>query len=237
MHNVFCASYKANMKQTVVAKSETPRRDTAVNSLLIGVGKEAYHLAELNERSTGRIIRLRGYKYLTADISASTGLPFQIHPGEKFTRPLYQEWRSFLELCDHGNLYGIILKYTAWGYHLPEAFIWWTFLQLMMACDTMGSAPDKPFSYENFAKFGDAWENSYMLHHDMKEENIFVKTQPENKVTPLPYNTYPLVELADFGLSQVTAANDPFNEAKLMKSGTPMYFAPVSQLLIQSDIF
>lgn len=60
---VVVLSCEAYMKQTVVAKSETPREDLAVNSLHIGIGREAYHLAQLNSRSSGRIVGLRGYKY------------------------------------------------------------------------------------------------------------------------------------------------------------------------------
>lgn len=70
-----------------------------------------------------------------------------------------------------------------------------------------------------------------MLHHDMKEENIFVKSQPETTAWELPYNTYPLLQLADFGLSQVTTINNPTNRAgTIVRLGTESYLAPVSSL-------
>jgi len=226
---VTCEAYT---KQTIVAKSETPRRGLAVNAAQISIGREAYHLAQLNSRGSGQIIGLRGYKYLTGNQSAADNLPFQNRPGEAFPLPLYQEWRSFLELCDCGNLYGLLLKYKAWGYHLPEAFIWWAFFQLMLACQSMDIDPDNPFHYEAAEAFGVSWEGSFMLHGDMKEENIFVKSQPQNRSREVPYGAYPLLQLADFGLSQVTTIDNPTNRASnMMRVGTECYIAPVSSLL------
>ena len=225
---------EAYAKQTIVAKSEPVQTNLAVNSLRIDIGKEAYHLAQLNERSSGRIIGLRGYKYLTSDLRVQDGKKFQAPPGEYFPPPLYQEWRSFLELCELGNLYGLILKYKAWGYHLPEAFIWWTFLQLMEACNSMGIDSENPFRHEGSQGFGMPRYGSFMLHHDMKEENIFVKSQPWSAELALPYCTYPLIQLADFGLSQVTEINDSSNRADRMKRGTETFFPPVSTCFTRS---
>ena len=192
------------------------------------MGREAYHLAQLNERSSGRIIGLRGYKYLTGHSSVLSGAPFALRAGEYFPEPLYREWRSFLELCELGNLYGMILKYKAWGYYLPEAFIWWTFLQLIEACSSMDTNAYNPFRHEEADSFGAFMTDSFMLHKDMKEENIFVKPQPENAEWELPYNTYPFIQLADFGLSQVTTITAPGNRADKIKPGTESYVAPVS---------
>jgi len=229
---------EAYTKKTVVAKSETPRKDLAVNNLHLSIGREAYHLAQLNSRSSGTIVGLRGYKYLTGDHSVVNDVPFQPRPGEDFPQPLYQEWRSFLELCDCGNLYGLLLKYKAWGYHLPEAFIWWAFLQLMLASRSMDTDPNKSFRHEAAVMFGAPWDGSFMLHHDMKEENIFVKSHPETMAWGLPYKAYPMLQLADFGLSQVTTINNPTNRAgKIVRLGTESYLAPERRRLEKQSSF
>lgn len=199
------------------------------------ISVEAYHQTQMNERNTVYNTKIRGYKYIFGDFSVTNGQQYLERPGENFQPPYYREWRSYLEYCNMGTLNPLILRYKAWGYHLPEAFIWWMAHGLLRSCQSMEPGTGMEFRSDGAADaaigFGRYMTNSFMLHNDMKEDNVFVTSQkPGARTNIVPYSGYPIVKMGDFGLSRTTFYADPSSRADTVPLGTLMYMPPVSLL-------
>ena len=86
-----------------------------------------------------------------------------------------------------------------------------------MSMDT--SRSHLPFCCERPAEdFGKPFRKSFIIHNDIKDENIFLG----DKLTgwDLPWDNYPCPKMADFGLSQVTSMSDTKNQARWTRPGT-----------------
>lgn len=197
------------------------------------VSREAYHHAQLMERPYPSNVFLRGFKYHFGDISAVNGEVFELKELEGFgTRPVFREWRYYLEYCSQETLIQLMIKYKAWGYHLPESFIWWTFFWLLQSCRSMSNHPERPFRSENISTFGLSWLNSFIIHNDISDGNVFLQSSGAkpflsnmSRSSP-PYDKYPMPKMADFGLSQTTNLDSWDNQAALLNRGTPPFQAP-----------
>ena len=222
------------MIQQIVVKSELPQPSHYINNARSDISVDAYHLAQLNARAAeGNIdasgnLHLRGYKYLASGTSmaTSTWLPPHIDSRGRPQRTQNLEWRSYLEYCPERTLAQIVLLYSAWGTHLPEAFIWYTFHMLAKSCMSMDTNRNHlPFCCERPAEdFGKPFRSSFVIHNDIKDENIFLG----DKLTGwnLPWDNYPCPKMADFGLSQVTSMSDNKNQARWTHPGTVVWQPP-----------
>lgn len=184
------------------------------------------------------VVELRTYKYLQGDMSTQGDgqRPFMPLAGAPHDRPLYREWRMFMEHCSDGNIARLIRIYKAWGYHLPEAFIWWTFLWLMHACLAMDqndlngfcqARDDSIFQPEHLPQ-------AFMLSNDIKDENCFFGFARPDRcpgrnagTTYPPFDQYPAARMGDFGLSRVVQY-DADNRPRHLPPGTRTWTAPVS---------
>lgn len=173
------------------------------------------------------IVQLRGYRYIHGDTSTQGfGFAFQPKPGH-LERPFYREWRTYMENCCYGNISRTMLTYKAWGYHVPEAFVWWTLFWLLQGCRAMSANAG-----EDFLRWVDAYETkplmqSWMLANDIKSENCFYGTERTDHNTGVPFNGYPAARVGDFGLAQVVRL-DSSNRRRHLNAGTTVWTAPVS---------
>lgn len=217
-----------------MVKSELPQPSQYINDTRWDISIDAYHLAQLNARAPeGNIdasgnVHLRGYKYLTSWTSTATGRFFENHvdASGRVQRTQNLEWRSYLEFCPDRTLAQLVLLYTAWGYHLPEAFIWFSFHMLAKSCVSMDSHVQFPFCREKPSEdFGKSFNGSLIIHNDIKDENTFLGDRPTT-AWGLPYVGYPCPKMADFGLSQVTSMGTNDNVAYNTQIGTYVWQPP-----------
>ena len=119
----------------------------------------------------------------------------------------------YTEYCDRGNLQELIETYrTRPSSHIPESFIWHTFLSLayalqyiqfgMLQGDDPTPNPDKDWPL--------------ILHQDIKNGNVFLASQGPNE--------YPRVVLGDFGLAMRRGDLDWDDETSMR--GTPCWQGP-----------
>jgi len=224
----------AKTRQELVIKSEQPAKHNAVHPDRIDLGLEAWHLAQLNERQCEANVGLRGYKYLTSHVMLDGVTPFQRRAGEgHHGPPYYREWRYYLEYCPYESLLHLIPKYKAWGYHLPEAFIWFTFQQLIKSCKSMEIDNNRPFRKTDETSFGAPYPDSFMVHGDTKDENFFLGKervatgQVNMDNVQYPYDSYPQTKFGDFGLARVVQKGSKDSRARSMPIGTVAWMAPV----------
>lgn len=205
----------------MVLKSEHFRKDLAVNRFRDDISQEAFHHAMINRRAEREYanVFLHSYKY-------HTGLRLTIQDA-KSQDPM-EEWRYYLEFCQRGTLEEIHMKYKAWGYHLPETFIWWVFYWLVRSCKTMNVNQEKPFLGPGPAAFMGRLRKSYMLHNDLAWRNVFFQQETLNFRERILWDRYPGPRVADFGLSQVIQEHGhDFSKARYIKPGTPWFASPV----------
>lgn len=173
------------------------------------------------------VVQFRGYRYHYGDTSTQgNGLALQPKEGH-VERPLYREWRTYMENCLHGNIARTIMTYKAWGYHVPEAFVWWTFFWLVQGCRAMDAGTG-----EDFLTFVQPYEtrpllDSWMLANDIKSENCFYGSERAQHGVGVPFESYPAARLGDFGLAQVVRL-DAQNRIRHLHAGTKVWSAPVS---------
>lgn len=133
-----------------------------------------------------------------------------------------------MEHCSFGNIARVILTYKAWGYHLPEAFIWHTFAWLMQGCKAMDQHAGNPFQVVA-GEYGDkaqVFPESFMLNNDIKYENCFLGTYRPG-FFGIPYDGYPAARMGDFGLAQIVGLDNK-NRPSNLQPGTKPWVAPVS---------
>lgn len=171
------------------------------------------------------VVTMRGYKYIYGDESTQPtgGRPY---PGF-VKQPYYREWRTYMEDCVYGNITRTMMCYQAWGYHVPEAFVWWTFWWLIQGCRAMDIQTGEPFQLfvEPFQTRPLA--GSFMLANDIKTENCFFGDARPYCNTGAPFDNYPAARIGDFGLAQIVSISDT-NRPKMLHTGTVPWIAPVS---------
>ncbi|KAK5057625.1 hypothetical protein LTR84_011625 [Exophiala bonariae] len=140
-----------------------------------GLTKEAAIMAQLNDFGCPSILRLR---------------QFQEHSYEWFCR-------YYFEYADLGNLNELRTRYMAWRMRFPEPFLWHVFLHLAKACQKFEASEFRSLKQDTFGK---KLETAYLLHNDIKLDNIFLCTAPDDGNIA---NMYPIPKVADFGLATI----------------------------------
>ncbi|KAK5095792.1 hypothetical protein LTS08_007927 [Lithohypha guttulata] len=219
----WAASVGANpVTDQLVVKSEAVDGRNAVNPIRIDIAVEAWNLAQLMERKQESNVRLRDYKFHQGDYSVLGGR-FPPSEVERFSPPFFKEWRYYLEYCSLDTIYHLMLKYKAWGYYLPEAFIWWTFFWLTYSCQSMDVNNEHPFRDDQDQEMAD----SFMLHNDMSWRNVFMQKSEDDVVHHgPPVDQYPMPKMADFGLSQITRIDHERNRMRDLNPGTAVFMPP-----------
>lgn len=107
----------------------------------------------------------------------------------------------YFEYCEGGDLFDLVRQYDIHNKHIPELFIWHTFLGIGGALDFLHHGFDPRFD-----------NRVGIVHRDVKPENIFLR---------LPTNSadYPDVVLADFGMAS-------FEFATYDSAGTDVWQPP-----------
>lgn len=193
-------------------------------------------MAQLNNRKDENgfplhgVVQLRGFRAIRGDMSTQGdgNTAFVPDPASRNVQsPLYREWRTFMENCSYGNLARLALTYKAWGYHIPEAFIWWTFRWLIEACKAMDFDQSQNFYQMVNGPRMQEFHGSFMLSNDIKTENIFVGGPRPTDAPGAPFDRYPAARMGDFGLSRL-AAYDENNRPGIFPTGTHIWMPPVS---------
>lgn len=171
---------------------------------------------------------LHGFKYHVADNSVATGQLWAPRPEAGFPdhkEQFFREWRTYLEFGSYDTINSLLLRYKAWGYHLPEAFIWWMFYWLLESCRSIEAQSEHTFS--------DGASNilppdSFILHNDMSHLNFFMqRPDPDEDYHGLPLDYYPMPKMADLGLSQLARLASPNNRVRNINCGLETFQSPV----------
>ena len=72
-------------------------------------------------------------------------------------------------------------------------------------------------------------DKDQFVHLDIKALNVFLGDELPDSADVYE-KKYPIIKLADFGLSQLTSSEDSGNPGLIRSFGTPSYFVPVSNL-------
>lgn len=193
------------------------------------LSREVWNHAQIMDRDCHSNLLLYGFKYHFCDNSMATKEEWPERPEAGWlakSRPFFQEWRTYLEFGVLETINNLMLKYKAWGYHLPEAFIWWMFYWLLESCQSLEAQSNHRFAD---AANNDMHPETYMLHNDMSHYNFYMQAPYENDMYHgLPLDSYPMPKMADFGLGQLTRLTSPANRARKIHEGTPAFKSPVS---------
>ena len=109
----------------------------------------------------------------------------------------------------HGELEALRVRYKQRGAFFPEPFLWHVFHAFAEAASAMDSNPnwyppggeDDPFP-----------SDTCIVHGDIKHANILVSDPPGPLDLSNPLgSTYPSIKLIDFGLAEITGADDDSN--------------------------
>lgn len=220
--------------QRLVTKSEVPGRSAPAHPSGMDISAEAFLLAQLGSRRcidalpAKGVVQFRGFMYLTGNTSTQTD-GFQMLPTSHLqqSKPLYREWRTYMENCNFGNISRTMMLYKVWGYHVPESFIWWTFYWLLQGCRAMSTDTGEPFHKWVDESNTAPMEHCFMLSNDIKSDDCFLGPKRENYSLGEPFDNYPAARLGDFGLTQVKGI-DGANRRRFWKVGTKLWTAPVS---------
>lgn len=207
------------VKQMVV-KTEQARASAAVNVLRQDISREAFIHAQVNKRNEYANVFLHGYKYHFTD-HLLTSTDTQLGG--------FHDWRYYLEFCQRGTLWNIYMKYRAWGYHLPESFIWWVFYWLVRSCKSLAPQDGHSFLWHGPAAYMAALPGSFVVHNDMSWQNVLFQHEGFNPRQVNFWDRYPVPKMADFGLSEISEKlPNGRNTKKNYSIGTPIFAPPVS---------
>lgn len=123
--------------------------------------------------------------------------------------------------------------------YLPEAFLWHVFYFLARACLEFSSGRFRSLAPRTFGK---ALPGQYLLHNDIKTDNVllgspYLRTDSNLKDKNDKGNDkhrcwYPIPKVADFGLSVTTNPEDESaSMAQSLQCGTSVWFPPVGSIL------
>ncbi|OAP58717.1 hypothetical protein AYL99_07807 [Fonsecaea erecta] len=183
-----------------------PQDFVPITGKKISLTREAAIMAQTNDLESDHLVRLRQYK-------------------------VDQEYcRYYLEFCEFDTLETLRLRYKAWNKYLPEAFLWHTFHFLAQAYLDFSAGPFRSLKFNNF---GETTPGQYLLHNDIKTENIFLGRNP-GRQEGTAY--YPVPKIGDFGLAVTTNANElTRNTAQLIQQGTQCWKAPEQRIHHMQD--
>ncbi|OCT47607.1 hypothetical protein CLCR_03390 [Cladophialophora carrionii] len=138
--------------------------------------------------------------------------------------------RYYTEFCEFGTLESLRLRYKAWNKYFPELFLWHVFHCL--AKGYLDFVRARWRSLRNL-DFGEQVDGQYLLHNDIKTENIFLATNPSRDEDTV---WYPKPKIGDFGLATTTNAGEiNRNHAKAMQAGTPCWQPPEQRISQMND--
>ncbi|KIW28415.1 uncharacterized protein PV07_08082 [Cladophialophora immunda] len=167
---------------------------------------EAAIMAQTNNLGSDNLVRLRQYKVDR------------------------QFCRYYLEFCEFDTLETLRLRYKAWNKYLPEAFLWHTFHFLAQAYLDFCTGPYRSLKFWNF---GEILSGQYLLHNDIKTDNIFLgmnATKDEGTIW------YPVPKIGDFGLAITTNADElTTNTAQALQRGTVVWSPPEQRIRHMQD--
>jgi serine/threonine protein kinase len=107
--------------------------------------------------------------------------------------------------------------------YFPELFLWHVF-----HCLAKGYLDFVRARWRSLKPldFGQQIDGQYLLHNDIKTENVFLATNPSRDEDTV---WYPKPKIGDFGLATTTNAGElDANQAKAMQAGTACWHPPVS---------
>ncbi|KIW69466.1 hypothetical protein PV04_05342 [Phialophora macrospora] len=133
--------------------------------------------------------------------------------------------RYYTEFCEFGTLETLRLRYKAWNKYFPELFLWHVF-----HCLAKGYLDFVRARWRSLKQldFGEQIDGQYLLHNDIKTENIFLATNPTRDEGTV---WYPKPKIGDFGLATTTNAGELYtNQAKVMQAGTPCWQPPEKRI-------
>lgn len=212
--------------QKIAIKTEQPRADLFISKKRPDISQEAFLHAQVNKRKNFSNVFLHAYRYHTVnELFAS--------PETILVDPLH-EWRYYLEFCSRDTLAELHMKYRAWGYHLPESFIWWIFYWLVRSCKSFDVNDQQPFLDSSPKGFMNKLPSSFLLHNDITWWNVLLQHEDENRRGRVFWDRYPAPKFADYGLSQVKTRGGQDHTASRIKAGTPWFAPPVS--IMRKDI-
>jgi serine/threonine protein kinase len=107
--------------------------------------------------------------------------------------------------------------------YFPELFLWYVFQCLANAYLDFTNGPWRSLKMEDF---GQQRPGQYLLHNDIKTENVFLAA---TLAKPTDTVHYPIAKIGDYGLAITTNPDDiQRNHAKALQRGTPVWQPPVS---------
>lgn len=122
-------------------------------------------------------------------------------------------WRLYMPFYEYGTLDKLIEEHTIANKHIPEPFIWYTFISLLTAARQMET---------EVRKRPNAVKDEVMVFSDIKLENILLAA-PDDTSFPV----YPKSHLADLGGAVLTHPDDDENiNKRLPWVITPEFIAP-----------
>jgi serine/threonine protein kinase len=166
---------------------------------------EAVLMSRLNALKCENIIQLRGFR------------------NNSFERL----WRFYFEFAQWGDLRTLINNYRAWDTYLPEEFLWSIFHGLANAAYELRKGPDGYRDLLTGKKYEEG--EAFVVHFDLKPDNIFL-ADPTDPAEEPQFSNYPIVKMADFGLSQLSHPADELNPIYYRTFGTEGYRSPVRYL-------
>ncbi|KAI1609090.1 kinase-like domain-containing protein [Exophiala viscosa] len=201
---------KVDETQKVVDEFALKVADLNPNSLVhkakVDLTHEAAIMAQTNDWKTDSIVRLRQFN-VSGDYA-----------------------RYYFEFCRYETLETLRLKYKAWNTYLPELFLWHVFSSLAEGCARFGSGPFKNLAS---SRFGQSMPDGYLLHNDIKTENILLGS---NMTKDSQRKWYPIPKFADFGLSIITAPNEALrNQARFLQVGSRAWYPPEQRTSFMQD--
>ncbi|KIW11081.1 hypothetical protein PV08_10380 [Exophiala spinifera] len=172
----------------------------------IGLSREAAIMAQTNALGSDSIVRLRHF-----NVSDNYG-------------------RYYFEHCPHNCLESLRLSYKAWDMYLPEAFLWQVFCFLAEGCVKFDSGPFKNLAS---SRFGQDFPEAYLLHNDIKTDNILLGSNVKKDGSK---EWYPVAKFADFGLFIITNRYEALrNTARFLQRGTKPWHPPEIRVAMMTD--
>ncbi|KAK5377634.1 hypothetical protein LTR20_002095 [Exophiala xenobiotica] len=182
------------------------KENERLNKYKPGLTHEAAIMAQTNAFKSDSVIRLRQF-----NVSGNYG-------------------RYYSEFCPYDSLESLRLKYKAWNTYLPEAFLWHIFYSLAEGCLKFSIGPFKNLAS---SRFGQRFPEAYLLHNDIKTENILLGS---NITKDGKRQWYPVAKFADFGLSIITNPYEALrNTARFLQKGTRVWYPPGQRSSMMTD--
>jgi serine/threonine protein kinase len=138
--------------------------------------------------------------------------------------------RLYLEFCPHGDINRIRSRYMLYDQWLPELWVWCIFEQL---CEGLLVLQQPAHHTTVMAGHGETWaedpperETMYVIHCDLKPNNILACDGNGKYLAEVDIAIYPEAQLGDFGVAHYDFADNSDNPSSI-RGGTTFYRPPV----------